>query len=989
MRTGKKQLRVLYRDTVFSASFRQRTTVKKIKTVFAEQLKVGERDLIVVCEGKRLGGEVKIAEIAEFVELIVCNEGFVWLITSEQESYIHLDSLEKQINSPDFLGFQLFHQGVALDLCNLSASKLQKRAKVLGVREGELLVKIDTATKCRFLIAQSFWTIEDLRTVLSAKIGVDTMRLQLLLGKQTLQNEAALIDLDLALGLRLVCPGDVVVSVFNARKCVGVVHLQGSCLTDRLIAQAAFLLNTVAASTLLVYKNQPIAPLQPLLPYCFEVGDRVEAYTDRDKVVYGRYGNGELVCGLAASTPPEIRLALGLTPCIRLLLQGKVVEDTETLRLPTRCIVDLARPTETLFPILHASGYCQVAVLPKAKNTVSEVKTWLSRRLEKSVYSLKLCRAGRILPENESVSPSDVLEILKENDVLVRVESTQHGDIFVCIPESALVAELKERIRVKTGISVKSQRLISYTWLEDRERLDFYGIVGEARVYLKMQTDLLISAYADSRTVLILASPTMRISCMKKQIQDRLESLEVLKLAVEGVELQEEWRLSDYGIGEDCRVEIVQKGDRVIRLESPTEETLLIKFPSKCESLSSLHTFIETKTGISVPDQHLIWSGCLKSGRTLQDYQMTGELTVSLIKRPRYLDEVRISFKPANKRKFSTKISLSSPVSLLRKLGRIKKVDPTILVIPGDVVLQDSKPLYFYDLKAQDIVQIADPAEAVVTVVEPEEGDSWVWLVRKETTIATLKTRIVKYPANVQILSLAEKSLSDETFLIDLGLNQSLRLFLRPGTILLIQPKQLPTILSPGYLNSLEDLHELIEKHTGISRGSQRIYHSDQLVLDIAVFRQLSESGICLQLLSTSTDIRLKLQTASGTSLYIYASLSDSIELTKQTIGKRVGLSPEGLDLVYSTELRKGDVGMLLRTVEEKEVELAIRKGTVWVLIYKGGLKVLRVEKGATMETIRGKADLLCGKSGLQLSYNGRPVESTTDLPLLALVHAN
>lgn len=980
MRSLKKRLRVFsvrYQGTTYSVPIREQATVSQLRNTLAEQLLVPEKDQIVMCEGKRLKGNIQVAAITGPVELIACSEHFVWLVTKEQQSYVRVE----QLISSEFRDLQLFYKGVALDLANLSAYRLGKRAKVLGLREGEQLVRVNTVGKCHFLIGQSCWTVGNLKLALSPKAGVEPWRLRVLSGTQTLQNEAELRDLD----LRLLCPGEVFVSISNSRRLAGTVHL-GSDLSDRLIAEAALLLNTAADSTLLVYKYRPIAPHQSLLRYGLEVGSQVEAYTERDKVVFGRFWGGEVVCGLAASTPGELRLELGLEPCIRLIYQGRVLEETETLRLPAGCTLDLARPLDTLFPVRYASGHCQIAILPKFKSTAAGVMYWLSRRSERSVRALKLCRAGRILADDETVSPTDVLEVLKDNDVLVRVESILCGNIHICLPERALVADLKERIRVKTGISVASQRLYSYTWLEDQERLDFYSIVAEARVYLKMPTDLFLSAHTPSRTLLVLASPAMPISSLKEQIREQLECLGTLRLAVEGVELREERVVGDYGLGEDCRVEIVQKGDRVVRLDSPTEENLLLKLPSQCESLADLHAFIEKKTSISAQAQHLLWSGCLQSARTLLDYQMTGESIVSLIRRPSYSDEVRISLKSAYKRKFSVKISLSSPVSLLRKLGKKqKKTDPTILVIPEDVVLQDNRPLCFYDLKAHVTVQIADPAEAVVTVVESEGSDSWAWLVRKESTIGTLKMRISKYPASIQILSLMEQSLSDETFVSSLGINPRLQLSLRPGTVLLLQPKQ-PSIVLSLTPDTLEDLQHLIEHRTGISRIDQRLYHRDQLVLNIDVFNGLSEAGICLQLLSIRTDIRLKLVTASGTVLYAYASLSDSIELTKQAISKQVGLSAEVLDLAYSTELNERNMGLLGMT-EEKQVELKVREGGVWVLVDKC-VKVLRVEEGETLQAIREKADLLCGRTGLQLCYNGLPLDSA-DLPLLALVHAN
>lgn len=986
-RPRKQKLRemcVLYQGIKYSVCVKLQDTVAGLKAALAKQLQVSEG--ILIYEGKRLRKHVQTARIAGLVELLVCSEPFVWLVTGAQEICVRLQSMEVELcQVPEFRELRLFRKDKALEG---SVSGVSRGARVFGVRDEELLVRIHTSWKCYSLVAQCLWTIEDLKQVLSAETGVNIWEQQLVLGTQTLLNHVQLSDLDLTEGLRLVCRGDTFVFIYASQKRVGAVHMAGHC-AEQLIEQAALLLNTTASSVLLVHKRRPIAPLKSFHFYLLAVGDHIDAYTAKDKVVHGMYCDGDRRCGRMAATVAGLRSELGLNSSDLLIFQGRVLEEAEPLQLPAGCLLDIARASETLYPVLYASGQRQIAILYKQEqHTVADIKHWVSRRFKTNEHGLRLCRTGRVLTDKEAVHHNDVLEVLRNNEVLVRVNSVQDGDISVCINESALVAELKEKIRQRTGILAANQRLHSYTWLEDKERLDFYGIIGEAQVYLRLPDDQLLNAYVDakSRPLLVLATSDTLISNVKKQVAERMDCMETLRLALEGVELQDERRVGDYGLGDDSRIEVVLKRNRVIRLQSSTEETLLIKIPAKCESLAALQALIETKTGISASDQRLLWSGSLQSSHTFQDYQMTYETSVSIIRQPRCLDDVRISLKAENKRKFSVKISLSSPVSLLRKLGRTKrKVDPAVLFIDEDVVLQDSKSLRFYGLKANDTVKIADSAQKVICVQGFEWEDCWMWLVRKETTIEMLKTRIVKYPASIQVLSLAEKPLPNETLVGDLDSNH-LHLSLQPDTILLLQNKQLPTVLCPGPVLTFENLQSLVEQRTGIRREEQRLYLRDQRVVDMAPFCKLSESGVALHLSSIRTDIYLQVQTPSGAFFSFPASQSDSIETVKKTIGERVGQNPVGLDLIYSMELREGIVDMLLQVLEEKQMELKVRRGAVWVLVYKG-VRIVRVEEGETLEQVRQRIQTLCGKTDLQLWHKGQLVEST-DLPMLALIQA-
>lgn len=300
-------LHIHYQDRLYRLSLNVHSTVAIAIALLSQELCEEAGNITLTVANKRVSHSTPISRLLELpVHAVVCRFPFLWLITSSQETCVSLQSqILKDLN--------VFYKGKKIEIeGNLDDLRRLRGKKVYGVGEKEELVEVVSTAKRYYWVVSTDCTIIQIKQFLAPKTGFEPYKQKLFLHKTLLSDACEVASLDRTETLHLVLPGEVYFFINHLHSPILKIHQTKHFSADFLREKVAKTLKIPFETVLVTYKNRQISA-EKLMPSIALAG-AVEAFIERDQVVYGRYRDAEVVCGLNDSCVRRLKENLGLEP---------------------------------------------------------------------------------------------------------------------------------------------------------------------------------------------------------------------------------------------------------------------------------------------------------------------------------------------------------------------------------------------------------------------------------------------------------------------------------------------------------------------------------------------------------------------------------------------------------------------------------------------------------------------------------------------------
>lgn len=258
-----------------------------------------------------------------------------------------------------------------------------------------------------------------------------------------------------------------------------------------------------------------------------------------------------------------------------------------------------------------------------------------------------------------------------------------------------------------------------------------------------------------------------RIETLKLRIHAKVEE-EVLEdlpeLFYAGQQLENGLTVMDYGISNDS---VIHNDSGLMKLyfKTPSNEKTFELKVHKSDTIENIKFIIEVREGIPVHEYNIYYGGKLiESYITLEVLNINNEDTLQMISVPKEMQEIFVQT-PTSKVK--VEVRLAHTVLDVKKIVESMRIcisSEDCELFKGGEQLQNSKTLAYYDIKENEVLEIAQRVKHSI-FVKLLNGRYIVLEVAKFDTIRDVKEKIFReigQPADSQILVFKRQQLEDD-----------------------------------------------------------------------------------------------------------------------------------------------------------------------------------------------------------------------------------